>query len=156
MDNLSQYSLASEMIKRMARISVVHDETDIPKPVLRRAYVNINGVSPSKGAIKHSSKGVCDGTRILKKECAVFAAIYDELSKIPRGDSNAHLLIRSYDMFTSLRKNSILDFTGAWIIAKDLEKGDAFVGMCPACSAIVLNWPGDMTNCLICRAEIIG
>ena len=156
MDNLSQYSLAAEMIKRMARISVVHDETDIPRAILRKAYVNINGVSPSKGAIKHSSKGVTDGTRILKKECAAFAAIYDISRKASSETNRAYLLMRAYDTFTSLRKHSILGFTDAWIIARDLEKGDAFVGMCPACSANVLNWPGDMTHCLICRAEVIG
>ena len=156
LDNLSPCILAAEMIKRMARISVVHDETDIPRGILRRAYVDINGVSPSKGSVKHSSKGVCEGTRVLKKECAAFSVIYGMSRKV-RGDGNhARLLMAAYDMFKSLRKNSILDFTGAWVIARDLDAGDAFVGSCPDCSSAVLNWPGDMTNCLICRAEIAG
>ena len=156
MENLSQCILASEMIKRMARISVVHDETDIPRSILRKAYVDIHGVSPSKGSIKHSSKGVFEGTRVLKKECTAFAAIYDMLRKVPGDSGHAHLLIRAYDMFTSLRPNPILDFTDAWVIARDLDGEDASMANCPTCSSVVLNWPGEITNCLICRAEIIG
>ena len=59
-----QLSLALELLKRHARISIVHKETGIPKALLRNTYRDLHGRSSRPGALKYSTQGL---TRTIKK-----------------------------------------------------------------------------------------
>ena len=155
-DKLNQYWLAHELIKRKARISVVHAATDLSKAILRKIYWDINGTHPPQGAIKYSSKGVFDGNATLKKECTVFATVYDCLRSKSDEPCQTRMIINAYDIFTSIRGQAMLDMTGAWVIANDLRLGNARLSRCHACSAAAVVWPVSSVNCLICRTEIFG
>ena len=79
----NQQSLALELLKRHARISIVHKETGIPKALLRNTYRDLHGRSSRPGALKYSTQGL---TRTIKKykDVTLFAVCFEKVASKSR------------------------------------------------------------------------
>ena len=67
-----QQTLAIELLKRHARVKIVHQVTGIPIKPLRQTYRQLHGRSPSPGSIKFSTRGLT-GSRRKYKDVTLFA-----------------------------------------------------------------------------------
>jgi len=134
---INRQLLALELLKRHARISIVHRETGVPKPLLRKTYRELHGRSPRPGALKYSTQGL---TRNIKKykEVTLFAACFLTVHSRNPEFQNVSNVILTFDMYKKLLPSSNLDFSAAWVIARDLNTGRIEVVNCANCGAPVL------------------
>ncbi|MEY3288852.1 MAG: hypothetical protein RLZZ419_1094 [Pseudomonadota bacterium] len=150
----NQQCLAVELLKRQARISIVHKETGLSKRVLREGYHEIHGRFACAGAVKYSTQGL---TRTLKKykEVTFFAACFATVTAKTQDLDIIHV-IHAYDLFKKIYGSSQLDFTGAWVVARDLRLGITKLSKCHHCGApVLLNAREDDSNrCGVCTTEL--
>ncbi len=151
---LHQHSLALELLRRQARISIIHKETGVPKPLLRKTYRDLHGRSPSAGALKYSTKGL---TRNIKKykEASLFAVCFE------RVDAKSHEMdirkvITAFDIYKKSYPSSQLDFSAAWVIARDLMSKQIEIARCAHCrSSMLLKAREDtLERCGVCKTTV--
>ena len=149
-----QQSLALELLKRHARISIVHKETGIPKPLLRNTYRDLHGRSSRPGALKYSTQGL---TRTIKKykEVTLFAVCFEKVVCKSR-ESDIRKAISAFDIYKKSYPASQLDFSAAWVIARDLLQGITQIIKCHHCgAAVLLNAREDASErCGVCKTKV--
>jgi hypothetical protein len=132
--------LAIELIARRARISIVHQETAIPRDTLRTLYREYHGVSAPSGQLP-ALGGAAITTRRMQLQASLFAVTYQRCGgnrdirgiPMPRAQS-IYAAIAAHDLCRELAgvENS-LDMTRCWTIARDLHIGTARLLGCRAC-----------------------
>ena len=130
--------LAIRLIERGLRTTPVRELTCLPDAEIRTLYRTIHGKSPPSGDV--SSSASLFQTRRSQAQVSVFASIYRRVGGIGVFKSvNAEALIKSYDLFRELTVPTLrdakgqLDFTGAWVIARDLRTAAAMLKECRDC-----------------------
>jgi hypothetical protein len=152
--NFAQQALALELLKRHARISIVHRETGIPKQVLREAYRELHGRSPSPGALKYSTQGLARNLR-KRKAVTLFAVCFQTVEYQSRAGHIQKVII-AFDIYKMFCPDSPLDFSEAWVVARDLMAKQIEVVRCPYCgSAVLINGrDGSRERCAVCNKAI--
>jgi flagellar transcriptional activator FlhC len=149
-----QYSLALELLRRHARISIIHRETGLPRPLLRKTYRELHGCSPHPGALKYSTQGL---TRNIKKykEVTLFAVCFQAVES-NSSESDIRKIVIAFDSYKKSLPSSDLDFSSAWVIAKDLRARQIRLARCLKCkAAILLNArERDSERCEICKTSL--
>jgi len=149
-----QQQLAFDLLKRQARIAIIHKETGIPKQPLRHAYREMHGQSAQSGAMKYSTHGL---TRNLKqfKETTLFAMCFKAVA-VRCQDTFIRKTIHAFDLYKRFYPASQLDFSNCWVVAKDLSDLKIRVTQCPHCrSAVLLNAREDgVDRCVICKTKV--
>jgi len=152
----NQHSLAVELLRRHARISIIHKETGVPKALLRKTYRELHGRSASPGALKYSTQGL---TRNLKKykEVTLFAVCFQKVESKSQ-ESDIRKVIIAFDIYKKTRPSSQLDFSAAWVVARDLQRGITHIIKCHNCgAAVLLNAREDVSErCSVCKNKITG
>jgi len=137
--------LAIELIARRARISIVHQETAIPRDALRALYREYHGVSAPSGQLP-ALGGAAITTRRLQLQASLFAATYQRCGRdravcgIPKPRAQSiYAAIAAHDLCRELAgiENS-MDMTRCWTIARDLHIGTARLLGCRACEVLYL------------------
>lgn len=146
--------LAIELLKRHAKISIVHKETGIAKQPLRNAYRNLHGKSANPGALKYSTRGL---TRNFKnyKEVTLFVVCFKTVNARSQ-DTVIQKTIYAFDLYKRFCPFSKLDFSGCWVVAKDLVAKNIQLASCIHCnSAVLLHAREDGINrCGVCKTEV--
>ena len=149
-----QQLLALELLRRHARISIVHRETGMPKPLLRKTYRDLHGHSSPPGALKYSTQGL---TRTIKKykEAILFGACY-EIVESKSQDNAIQKIISAFDVYKKSCPSSQLDFSAAWVIARDLKTKQIEVAKCVHCrSPVLLNARDELIErCAVCKITL--
>jgi flagellar transcriptional activator FlhC len=149
-----QHSLALELLRRHARISIIHRETGVPKPLLRKTYRELHGCSPRPGALKYSTQGL---TRNIKKynEMTLFAVCFEKIESKSQ-ETDIRKVISAFDIYKKSYPSSQLDFSAAWVIARDLKAKQIEVARCAHCGAsVLLNAREDLLErCGVCKATV--
>lgn len=149
-----QQSLALELLKRHARISIVHKETGIPKPLLRNTYRDLHGRSSRPGALKYSTQGL---TRTIKKykEVTLFAVCFEKVASKSR-ENDIRKAISAFDIYKKSYPSSQIDFSAAWVIARALLQGITQIIKCNHCgAAVLLNAREDASErCSVCKTKV--
>ena len=130
--------LATQLIERGLRTTPVRRLTGLPEAEIRTLYRTIHGKSPPSGDVP--SAAALFPTRRAQLQVSLFASIYRRLGGAKIFETvNANALVKSYDGFCELTKplrgaaRRPLDFTGAWVIARDLQSGHAMLSDCRTC-----------------------
>jgi hypothetical protein len=149
-----QHSLALELLRRHARIAIIHKETGVPKPLLRKTYRELHGRSPRPGALKYSTQGL---TRTIKnyKEVTLFAVCYEKVESKSQ-ENDIQKIISAFDIYKKSCPTSQLDFSAAWVIARDLKAKQIEVARCAHCGAsVLLNARDDLIErCGVCKTTL--
>ena len=149
-----QHSLVLELLRRHARISIVHRETGVPKPLLRKTYRELHGRSPRPGALKYSTQGL---TRNIKKykEVTLFAVCFEKVASKSQ-ENDIRKIIGAFDIYKKSYPSSQLDFSAAWVITKDLLRGITKVIKCHHCgAAVLLNAREEVSDCCgVCKTTV--
>lgn len=154
-DTIENQFLAMELLKRNALIAIIHEVTGISKITLRDYYREMYGRSSQKGKPKESAKGL---TRTLAayKEATVFA-VYFKLVSINIQAAQIHRVIIAFDNYKALYPQSRLDFSGTWVIAKDLSNNVISLIRCECGAAVLINVRDELDDrCLICNSPKLG
>ena len=152
--NFARQALALELLKRHARTSIVHRETAIPKQVLREAYRELHSHSPSPGALKYSTQGL---TRSVRKRKAVtlFAVCFQAVESQSQAGHIQKVII-AFDIYNMFCPDSPLDFSEAWVVARDLMAKQIEVVRCHYCgsAALINGRDGSKERCAVCNKAI--
>jgi hypothetical protein len=132
--------LALALIARRTRLSIVHQETDIPRDALRALYRELHGASAPSGQLPSAGGGAIT-TRQLQVCASLFALTYRQFRRSQsRSGHNGlpsrpiHAVIRAYDALDALLgADNCLDMTLCWTFARDLRTGAATLQCCPDC-----------------------
>ena len=147
-----QQSLALELLKRHARISIVHKETGIPKALLRNTYRDLHGRSSRPGALKYSTQGL---TRTIKKykEVTLFAVCFKKVASKSQ-EKDIQKIISAFDIYKKSYPASQLDFSAAWVIARDLLQAITKIIKCHHCGAAILTNAREnmIERCEVCKS----
>ncbi|MDD2739910.1 MAG: FlhC family transcriptional regulator [Methylomonas lenta] len=154
LDTYNQQSLAIELIKRKARITLMQEVTGLPKKWLRQTFREYHGFPARSGDNKQSIQAL---TRTNKqyKEATAFAICYKH-AELVVDQGGIHSVINAFDVFKKMCPTSQLDFSGAYLIAKNQQDRKVEVKTCPNCESAVLikariNF---IETCVICRTLI--
>lgn len=152
---LKQYELAVGLIQRQARIAVILRETAIPKDLIKATYKELLGRHGSPGPIKESIRGLTHNMRRYK-EATLFAKIFRSIENenIQGGIDN---VIQAFDFFKISLPNSSLDFTTAWLVARDLRNKQLRLITCYQCSSpvlIIVTHEKSSERCCVCTTSL--
>lgn len=152
---LKQYELTVQLIQRQARIAVIIRETTVPKDLIKATYKELLGRSGSPGPIKESIRGLTHNVRRYK-EATLFAKLFQsiETENVQGGIDN---VIQAFDFFKISLPNSSLDFTTAWLVARDLRNNQLRLISCHQCSSPVLIIVGSeksLERCCVCKTSL--
>lgn len=152
---LKQYELAVGLIQRQARIAVIIRETAISKDVIKATYKELLGRPGSPGPIKESIRGLTHNVRCYK-EATLFGKLFRsiETENVQGGIDN---VIQAFDFFKISLPNSSLDFTTAWLVARDLRNKQLRLISCHQCSSPVLIIVGSeksLERCCVCKTSL--
>ncbi|WP_347987571.1 FlhC family transcriptional regulator [Methylomonas sp. AM2-LC] len=150
-----KHALAFELLKRHALIAIIHEVTGIPMKVLRPTYKKMHGRSSKGGRPKESTKGL---TRTIKgyQEATLFA-VYFKSANSKTDEELIYKVIMAFDIFTSHSQDSQLDFSGAWVIAKEVQKRIVSLIKCPCGAAVLINATEELNDrCLVCKLPHLG
>jgi hypothetical protein len=126
--------LALALLRRRARISIVHRETGISRKRLRALYVELHGQMASCGPLP-ALGGAKIANRAVQIQAGLFASIY--VRYVGRGRTGGGLaaLISAYDLYRVLAPaERPLDINDAWVIAGDLRIGTSRLCTCVRCA----------------------
>jgi hypothetical protein len=134
LDELARLDLAKELLRRRARVSIVHHETGVSRPKLRNLHRELHGSGAPCGQIP-ALGGAAIQTRTQQVHASLFAALYE---RRVGPDMSRQLDIRAvmaaHDLYRILNMpEAQLDFNGAWVIAGDLRVGTAKLRSCSSC-----------------------
>jgi hypothetical protein len=134
LDELERLALAAELLHRRARVSIVHHETGVSRPRLRRLHWELHGRAAPCGQIP-ALGGAAIQTRTQQVHAGLFAALYERRAgagMLRQLDIRA--VMAAHDLYRLLRMpEAQLDFNGAWVIARDLRVGTAELRSCRSC-----------------------
>jgi hypothetical protein len=132
--DIAQLNLAVELLRRRARVSIVHHETGVSRPKLRILHRELHGHGAPSGQIP-AIGGATIQTRLQQVHAGLLAALYKHYAgpgMIRRLDIRA--VIAAHDLYESLvRLEPQVDFNGAWVIARDLRVGMSELRSCGVC-----------------------
>jgi hypothetical protein len=132
--DLVQLNLAVELLRRKARVSIVHHETGVSRPKLRILYRKIHGRVAPSGQIP-AIGGATIQTRFQQVHAGLFAALYERYAG-PAMSRQLYIraVIAAHDFYVSLvLQEPLVDFNGAWVIARDLRVGMSELRSCNVC-----------------------
>ncbi|MGD0959330.1 MAG: FlhC family transcriptional regulator [Methylomonas sp.] len=149
-----QQSLAFELLKRNARIKIIHTETGLPIQFLRDAYQQFHGHSASCGGMKESTNGLTRNIKTYKEAILFAGCFWVAISKMECIDIKK--VIIAFDTFKKLHPNSQLDFSGAWVIAQDLKNRKVEITTCHHCKSTVLLHArtNKFERCVVCNTSL--
>ena len=149
-----QQTLAIELLKRHAKVKIVHQATDMPIRLLRQIYRQLHGRSPSRGSIKFSTRGLT-GSRRKYKDVTLFAVCYQAAANKP-ADNEIHTLITAFDAYKYSYPIGNLDFSAAWVISQDLITKKIELTNCPNCKVLnLLNARENSSeDCCVCKTPL--
>ncbi|QPK64124.1 hypothetical protein IVG45_03890 [Methylomonas sp. LL1] len=152
---LKQYELTVQLIQRQARIAVIIRETAVPKDLIKAAYKELLGRPGNPGPIKESIRGLTHNVKRYK-EATLFAKLFRsiETENIQGGIDN---VIQAFDFFKMSLPDSSLDFTTAWLVARDLRNKQLRLITCHQCCSPVLIIVGSeksLERCCVCRTAV--
>jgi hypothetical protein len=127
-------ALAIALLRRGARVSIVHHETGVPREKLRRLHREIHGRSAPSGQIPMVG-GATIQTRAQQVYAGLFAALYVRYSELDTTRQiDIQAVIAAHDLYLSLVPQAPrLDVSAAWAIARDLRVGSAELRTCGVC-----------------------
>ena len=134
--DLERLELAVELLRRKARVSIVHHETGVSRAKLRVLHRELHGRSAPSGQIPMIG-GATIQTRAQQVHAGLFAALYARYG----GPSTTRQLdiravIAAHDLYrTMVPGEPTVDFNTAWVIARDLRVGTSELRTCSACEA---------------------
>lgn len=137
--------LAIELIARRARVSIAHQETEIPRDTLRALYREYHGVSAPSGQLP-ALGGAAITTRRLQLQASLFAVAYQccggnrTVRGIPTPRAqNIYAAIAAHDLCRALAGiDNSMDMTRCWVTARDLHIGTARLLGCRTCEVLYL------------------
>jgi hypothetical protein len=134
LDKIARLNLAVELLRRKARISIVHRETGVSRPRLRILHRELHGEGASSGQLP-AIGGATIQTRLQQVHAGLFAALYERYagSELTR-QLDIRAVISAHDLYESIvAQESLLDFNAAWVIARDLLVGTSELRFCSVC-----------------------
>lgn len=132
--DIAQLNLAVELLRRKARVSIVHHETGVSHPKLRTLHRELHGRGTSSGQIS-AIGGATIQTRLQQVHAGLFAALYERYGghEITR-QLDIRAVIAAHDLYESLVPHAPqVNFNGAWVIARDLRVGMSELRSCGDC-----------------------
>lgn len=132
--DLAQLNLAVALLRRKARVSIVHHETGVSRPKLRALYRELHGYGASSGQLS-AIGGATIQTRVQQVHAGLFAALYEYYGgrEVTR-QLNIRAVIAAHDLYESLvPQPAQVDFNSAWVIARDLRVGMSELRSCSTC-----------------------
>jgi hypothetical protein len=134
LDELERMELAVEMLRRKARVSIAHHETGVSRTKLRALYWELHGHGASCGQIP-AIGGATIQTRAQQVHAGLFATLYGRYAGPGlRRQLAIGAVIAAYDLYRLMAlPEPLLDFNGAWVIARDLRVGTSEMRYCAAC-----------------------
>jgi len=154
LNTFTQQSLALELLHRKAKIKIVHQVTGLPIKLLRKAYRQLHGRSPSPGSMKFSTRGLT-GSNSKYKDVTFFTVCFRTVeTKIL--ESQVRKVIIAFDTYKKLYPSGQLDFSAAWVIAQDFRAHTIELAKCPHCRAwVLLNAREDLSErCGVCKSSL--
>lgn len=147
-------ALALELLKRKARITIVHRVTGISRRLLTNTYHQLHGRTASGGAMKKSTVAITRNVTAFKE--AIFFSVCYQTAESQTSEDEVQKVITAFDAFKSLAPNSKLDFSGAWVIADDYRHKKITLIRCIKCqAAVLLNARLDPVHrCMYCKAKL--
>jgi len=134
--DIEQLELAVELLRRNARISIVHQQTGVSRSRLRALYRELHGRSAPSGQIP-AIGGATIQTRARQVHAGLFAALYERYggaATTRRIDIRA--VIAAHDLYRAMAPGQAqVDFNAAWVIARDLRVGTSELRTCSTCEA---------------------
>ncbi len=132
--DIAQLNLAVELLRRKARVSTVHHETGVSRPKLRILHREIHGHGPPSGQIP-ATGGATIQTRLQQVHAKLFAALYEHYAGPAMSRQlDIRAVIAAHDFYVSLvLQEPLVDFNGAWVIARDLRVGMSELRSCDVC-----------------------
>lgn len=155
LEKLNQYSLVVELISREARISIILKETSVSKKLVKNTYRQLLGVSPSSGRMMESCRGLTRNTRQFK-EATLFAAIFRSVESRNKA-GNIQDIIEAFDFYKISSPSDLLDFTTAWVVAREVRSNKVKVASCPKCESSVMLisiCEKSKDRCLVCNTVL--
>lgn len=132
LDHYKQQTLALELIKRKARIAMIHEETGISIKWLRKAFREYHGFPARSGDNKQSIQALTR-TNQQYKEAAAFAVCYRHAQLIVE-QSDIYKAINAFDTFKKMHPASRLSFSETGVIIKELIANTIELTRCPVCN----------------------
>jgi hypothetical protein len=132
--DIEQLELAVELLRRKARISIVHHQMGVSRSRLRALYREIHGRGAPSGQIQMIG-GVAIQSRAQQIHAGFFAALYEHYAG-PAMSRQLYIraVIAAHDFYVSLVLHEpLVDFNGAWVIARDLRVGMSELRSCNVC-----------------------
>jgi len=136
LSDLERLKLAVSLLRRKARVSIVHHETGVSRAKLRILHRELHGRSAPSGQIPMIG-GATIQTRAQQVHAGLFAALYARYG----GPSTTRQLdiravIAAHDLYLSMvPREPHVDFNTAWVIARDLRVGTSVLRVCGTCEA---------------------
>lgn len=150
-----QQTLAIELLIRHAKVKIVHQATGLPIKLLRQTYRQLHGRSPSRGSIKFSTRGLTR-SRQNYMDATLFAVCF-QTAIAKSTDETIKILIIAFDAYKKSYPLGRINFSDAWVIARDIIDNKIALTHCPRCrSWVLLNSREDssMEYCSICRSYL--
>ena len=134
LSDIERLELAVELLRRKARVSIVHQETGVSRPKLRVLHRELHGHGPPSGQIPAIGGATID-TRYQQVHAGVFAALYEIYAGLDLSRQlDIRAVITAQDFYgVLLAQDPRLDFNAAWVIARDLRVGTSELRSCGAC-----------------------
>jgi hypothetical protein len=134
LDDLARMELAVALLRRQARVSIAHQETEVPRGKLRALYRELHGRGASCGQLP-AIGGATIQTRAQQVHAGLFAALYGRYAGPGLHRQLAiRAVIAAYDLYRLMAlPEALLDFNGAWVIARDLRVGTSEWRHCAPC-----------------------
>jgi len=134
LDDFERLKLAVDLLRREARVSIVHHETGVSRPKLRTLYRELHGRGASCGQIP-AIGGATIQTRSQQVHAGLFAALYERYAGAGMSRQlDIRAVIAAHDFYGTLAgQEPRLDFNGAWVTARDLHVGTSELLYCDDC-----------------------
>ena len=134
--DLDRLQLAVSLLRRKARVSIVHHETGVSRAKLRTLHRELHGRSAPSGQIPMIG-GATIQTRAQQIHAGLFAALYARYGgPSATRQLDIHAVISAHDLYRAMvPPEPKVDFNTAWVIARDLRVGTSELRTCRACEA---------------------
>jgi len=163
LDEKARRDLSIRLLRRRARISIAHQETGLSRNRLRALYRELHGRGASCGQLP-AIGGATIQTGAQQVHARLFAALYGRYAGAGlRRQLAIRAVIAAYDLYRLMALPQVLlDFNGAWVIARDLRVGTSEMRHCAACELHYLlgsaGWrrPAPSVSCMRARVGALS